>query len=252
MIRPPPKSTLFPYTTLFRSPIPLVPLYSVAPPPCGRRVGTTRPPTAGDSRPLHPEDEARHIKDSHHGLCIADIAVPDASEDLRQRLWHDLNELVALARRRPGCQAARQVDVDHLIGEAGRSPNRCQPLQAAGRDPSLFEQLAPGTCLGIFARVECASRDLPQQAPCGVAVLADQEDRRVGICLWGGGTRDGGGRARVADELQLSGGAVGKSHGVDVEPHDPARVDPAAFELHGYPQRLKSHVTGTLNPSVRK
>src|SRR2546422_3178900 len=60
MIRRPPRSTLFPYTTLFRS------------------------------------------------LCVSHFAVPNAGQDLRQGLWHHLDELVALARRFPRREPARQ------------------------------------------------------------------------------------------------------------------------------------------------
>src|SRR6185437_9606690 len=117
--------------------------------PIQRRVGPTRASSSGDIGLLHPEDEPGHIKDSHHGLCVPDFAVPDASQDLRQRLWHHLDEFVALARRCPCREPARQVQVDDLVGEARRGPDRGQPLQAAGGDPRLFEQLAARARLGI-------------------------------------------------------------------------------------------------------
>src|ERR1041385_335022 len=220
--------------------------------PARRGVGPTRPSSSGDSRLLHLEDEPGHIKDSHHGLCVSDFAVTNAGQDLRQGLWHHLDELVALARRFPRRELARQIEVDHLISEAGRGPDGGQPLQAAGRDACLFEQFATGARLGIFARVERARRDLPQRTACGIPELTDQEDRGIGIPLWVGGARHDRGGARMADDLQLARGAVGESHRVDVDPHDSAGVDPAALELHGHPQRLKTQVTGTLNPSARK
>src|SRR4029077_17035021 len=112
--------------------------------PAQRRGGTTRPSSSGDSSLLHLEDEPGHIKDSHNGLCVSDFAVPNAGQHLRQGLWHHLDELVALARRFPRREPARQIEVDRLISEAGCGPDGGQPLQTAGGTPRLFEQLATG------------------------------------------------------------------------------------------------------------
>src|SRR5256886_14305103 len=183
---------------------------------------------------------------------IYTLSLHDALPILRQGLWHHLYELVALARRFPRREPARQIEVDHLVREAGRGPDGGQPLQAAGGDPRLFEQFATGARLGIFARVERSRRDLPQRTACGIPELTDQEDRGIGIPLWVGGARHDRGGARMADGLQLPRGAVGESHRVDVDSHDSAGVNPAALELHGHPQRLKTQVTGTLKPSARK
>src|SRR5438034_8189359 len=166
--------------------------------PGQRRVGSTRPSASGDSRLLRLAEEPGHIKDSRNGLCVSHFAVSNAGQDLRQGLWHDLDELVALARRFPRREPARQIEVDHLISEAGRGPDGGQPLQAAGGDPRLFEQFATGARLGIFARVERARRDLPQRTACGIPELTDQEDRGIGIPLWVGGARHDRGGARLA------------------------------------------------------
>src|SRR3712207_7530014 len=58
MIRRPPRSTLFPYTTLFRSSLSLPPLGSAALTPCWRRSGS------GTPRPAH---RRTYLVASHRG-----------------------------------------------------------------------------------------------------------------------------------------------------------------------------------------
>src|SRR5690349_15003466 len=85
---------------------------------------TILPSSSGDSVSLRLEEEPGHIKDSHNALCVTHFAVADPGEDPRQGLWHRFDEFVALARRCPGRQASSQVEVDHLVGEAGCGKDR--------------------------------------------------------------------------------------------------------------------------------
>src|SRR3712207_8725790 len=72
MIRRPPRSTLFPYTTLFRSPDRLVrrvPALGVAPRP--HPDGLLRPPDGGAARRGHPDRKSTRLNSSHANISYA-------------------------------------------------------------------------------------------------------------------------------------------------------------------------------------
>src|SRR2546430_13115994 len=63
MIRRPPRSTLFPYTTLFRSSAPSWPTSS------GKRSGTRRPRSSGSDRPRRSEEHTSELQSQSNLVC---------------------------------------------------------------------------------------------------------------------------------------------------------------------------------------
>src|SRR4051812_33279121 len=146
-----------------------------------------------------------------------------------------------LARSQIRCQKK----VNLLVCKAGRRPYSSKTLYPPRFHTDFFEQLPLCTYPGILARVQPSSRDFIQVVERRVAVLLDEEDRRVGTVRIGSEWHDGR-RPRVADHFQLGDGVVRKPHGIDVQIDDLAAVD--AFAV----QCWNSHVNGTLNPSAKR
>src|SRR5256886_10083828 len=78
MIRRPPRSTLFPYTTLFRSSRRRDSVLTARPPPCttttgssGLRASAHAPPPSGRSSALPPERKSTRLNSSHSQISDA-------------------------------------------------------------------------------------------------------------------------------------------------------------------------------------
>src|SRR5690348_174810 len=209
------------------------------------------PSSPGDTRLLHPEHETRHIKDGGDALGVGDLPFLDPPQHLRQRPRHHLDELVPLVRGLAGGEVRRPEEMDPLVGEARRGPDRGHSLEAPRRHAGLLQELAAGARFGTLARREGAGGHFPQETVAGVPELADEENHGI-VAAGVGRDRHDGRRAGVADDLELALGAVGEADGVDIHVEDAAGVGAPGGESHGYLVKSSSQVSGTLTPSASR
>src|SRR6266536_2659245 len=118
MIRRPPRSTLFPYTTLFRSP----------PARCPRGRAASR--RRRSMRPSHGDRKSTRLNSSHEWISYAVFCLKKKKVGLRGRWWRKQKE--TRRSRRPRRRASRVVTV------LGRPVHRVRPFAATRRVVFFF------------------------------------------------------------------------------------------------------------------
>src|SRR6185312_6277591 len=191
------------------------------------------------------QGETRYEEDGQARLSVADLAAPDQRYDLRQGFGRHLDELVGLARMLARGEVGCPKKVNLLVGKTGRRPHSGKTLNPSCFHTNFLEQFPLRTIPGILAWVQPARGDFVQVAECGVAVLLDEENRRVGATGIGSKRHDGG-RSRMPNHFELTNRVVGKSNGVDVQVDDFAGIEALGLQC------WNSHVNGTLNPSAKR
>src|SRR5690606_8013062 len=173
------------------------------------------------------QHEARRVEQGAHGLGVGDLTGADAGERLGEGEDDGLEELVAVEGGGAGGEVEREEEVDALVAEARGGEDAGEPDEAAGDEAGLLLELAARADLPVLAwLVRPAGGYFEEVAAGRVAVLADEHDTGIGR---GQVIEDGerGGGARVADELELAGRAVGEADGIHGQVHDAAAVDGA-------------------------
>src|SRR2546430_12121267 len=91
MIRRPPRSTLFPYTTLFRSHISIVRRRAVT---CGSLLMTTMPATTAELSPCRSEEHTSELQSQSNLVCRLLL------EKKKKKIRSTLNDMSQVSRRR--------------------------------------------------------------------------------------------------------------------------------------------------------
>src|SRR6266511_1464663 len=108
MIRRPPRSTLFPYTTLFRSPE----RHCRRPPAPGPGICREAPPRAGDRKSTRLNSS--HVKNSYAVFCWKKKKSPYGAQRQLKMIdqQRSISRLQGLVTKKPPCEVLQHVDRD--------------------------------------------------------------------------------------------------------------------------------------------
>ena len=107
-------------------------------------------------------------------LRVGEFATPHQRERVVERHAHQLDHLIDLAPMRHRLEIEGGEEVDALVGEAGRGPDRGERHQTAGASSRLFFQLARGTQRGRIAVGQIADIVLWSGDPLEVTTVAEE------------------------------------------------------------------------------
>ena len=144
------------------------------------------------------------MHERERALRVRELAAPDQAQRVVEREPQHLDQLVVVGAARNRREVEGREEMDALVAEAGRRPDRPRAHQPPRPLPGLLGELARGARLGRLAGVELARRHLEDHAADRVPILADQQHLAI---------RDEGhhrGGARMPHDVEIEQRAVRK------------------------------------------
>jgi hypothetical protein len=172
-------------------------------------------------------EEAKIIKNSSDGFRVANFVAANHLFDFTVRESFAGNSLVFLWFGFAESQIFGEKNVHPLFEKTGCGENVEEDVEALGAVAGFFNQFAGSGTAGIFAFVDSAGDEFPEELPSGVAILSNHDNSSIRQC----GEDDD--RAGVRDEFACDAQAAGLDNFVAAKSEDRTLVNHFAAEDFG-------------------